>query len=423
MRRSMFSIAALCFAVALSSPAENAIAQSSLTYLHTLAGNDGQVPNGGLVLDSKGDLYGTTMYGGAPSVNCPFLDSCGTVFELSPDGSNGWTYQTLYSFTGAADGAMPIGDLVLDKLGNIYGTTLAGGTKNSANCSAQGCGTVFELSHTSGNWILTTLYSFSGSDGATPCGGLARDSAGRLYGGTTAFLPTLFVLTPLGSGWKFSTLHTGGSITYCGLTIGADGNLYGTASQSAACGNGQGCGVVFEVSRSAGKIQVSVLHIFGGYTKNDGAEPMGKLLIDSAGNIYGTTAWGGITSSSCGYGAGCGTVFKLSHSGTTWTEQILHQFDGTDGDEPSGDLALDSNGNLYGTTALAGTVCGQCGTVFELTPNGTSWQFQNLYNFSNVTGGWNPKAGIALDGSRNLFGTTGSSQPLGTYGTIFEIQP
>jgi len=426
MRRNILvNVGFWCIVMVLTFTANDARAQGSLNYLHILTGDDGEEPIGGVVLDSKGNLYGTTRYGGASSLSCPFLDSCGTVFELSPNGSSGWIYQTLYNFTGGADGAAPSGDLVLDSLGNVYGTTYAGGLPGSPpTCAYQGCGTVFELSHSSGDWELTTLHSFNGSDGANPWSGVIRDSAGLLYG-TTSFVGTVFALAPSKSGWKFSTLYSGGGYPYGGLTMDASGNLYGTVSQGGylKCLSGTGCGAVFEFSRSTGKIKLSVLHIFKGYAYGDGAMPMGKLLIDSAGAIYGTTEWGGLTSSDCVNQVGCGTVFKLSHSSGTWQEQVLHGFSGADGYNPTGYLAMDSAGNLYGTTSGCGTVCGQCGTVFVLTPNGTSWQFQTLYDFSLVAGGFTPMGGITLDSSGNLFGTTEYSQPFGTYGTVFALRP
>ena len=148
---------------------------------------------------------------------------------------------------------------------------------------------------------------------------------------------------------------------------------------------------------------------------------MSNLVIDAGGNVFGTTDAGG---TGCGNGSiGYGTVFKLSHSTGTWKEQILHRFNVTDGANPGGDLAMDSAGNLYGTTSGGGTVCTTCGTIFTLRPNGTAWQFAKLYNFSNFSGGMEPTGGVTLDAFGNLFGTTAYSQPFGTYGTVFELSP
>jgi len=258
----------------------------------------------------------------ACGASCPFLDSCGTVFELTPDGIGAWTFQTIYEFSGGADGAQPSGDLVVDSSGNIYGTTLYGGIVNST-CST-GCGTVFKLSPwpSPAGWNLKTLHSFIGADGASPYSGLVRDSAGRLYG-TTYFIGTVFVLMPSKSGWTFSSLYgfdkfIGGAYPYGGLTIDASGNLYGTTSLGGltGCNNGYGCGTVFELSRSGGTITATILHEFRGCTYNDGAQPMSNLVIDASGNLFGTTDAGGM---GCGNGSiGNGTVFKLSHATGAW---------------------------------------------------------------------------------------------------------
>ena len=403
-----------------------AMGQVKLTVLHTLSGTDGQAPIGGIAFDSKGNLYGTTRFGGSSSPSCPFLDSCGTVFQLSPDGLGGWSFQTLYEFSGGADGAQPSGDLIVDSSGNIYGTTFFGGIMNST-CS-MGCGTVFKLSPSPSSigWNLTTLHSFSGPDGENPYSGLIRDSAGRLYG-ITSFITTVFVLVPSNSGWTFSTLYGFdkfiGAYSYGGLTIDASGNLYGTTSLGGLmkCDNGYGCGTVFELSRSGASVKFTILYEFKGCTSGDGSQPMSNLAIDPGGDMFGTTQAGG---TGCGNGSiGNGTVFKLSHATGTWREQVLRRFNVTDGQNPTGDLAIDGSGILYGATQYGGTASGQYGTVFMLKPSGTAWKFTTLHNFSDLSGGQEPVGGVSLDPSGNLFGTTEYSQPFGTYGTVFELSP
>jgi uncharacterized repeat protein (TIGR03803 family) len=399
-----------------------ALGQVKLTTLHTLSGTDGEFPIGGVAFDSKGNLYGTTRYGGSSNPGCPFLDSCGTVFQLSPDGVGGWTFQTVYDFSGGADGAQPDGDLIVDNLGNIYGTTYSGGIVNSI--CPKGCGTVFRLSPSpSVGWSLTTLHSFTGADGANPYSGVIRDSAGRLYG-TTNFISTVFVLVPAKSGWTFSTLYAfgyrAGYAPYGGLTIDASGNLYGTNSLGgiSGCNNGYGCGTVFELSRSGGVGKLTILHEFRSCTYNDGAQPMGSLVIDSAGDVFGATEAGG---TGCGNGSiGKGTIFKLSRAAGEWREQVLHRFNGTDGQSPTGDLAMDSSGVVYGATQYGGTGSGQEGTVFMLKRRGTVWDLTTLYNFSDLSGGGQPIGGVSL-GAGGLFGTTMDSQPLATYGEVFEL--
>jgi hypothetical protein len=405
-------------------------ASDALTVLHTFDGADGESPFGGVVMDSKGNLYGTTMMGGTYyGTNCAL--SCGTVFELSPASGGGWTFQVIYNFTGDADGGNPRGNLIVDNLGNIYGTTTVGGTVNS-NCSV-GCGTVFELSPSSaGGWVLKTLHSFDWTDGAHPSAGVIRDSAGRLYGVTSEgglSVGNVFALAPSKGVWKFLTLYTfgsdgnsGGSYPNSGLAMDVGGNLYGTAtmggSDAAGCPS-NGCGTVFELSGPLGSEKFTVLHSFEGLTYHDGAWPEGQLLIDGAGDLYGTTVAGGVACSQCN---GYGTVFKLSRSSGTWREQILLRFSGTDGENPAGALAMDSAGNLYGATGGGGAY--YAGTVFTLKPSGSSWQFASLYSFTGGPDGLGVSGGVILDASGDIFGTaTYGGSPIIGNGTVFELSP
>jgi uncharacterized repeat protein (TIGR03803 family) len=401
-----------------------ATASDTLTVLHTLSGFDGQLPTGGLVFDSKGNLYGTASIGGTSSASCLNFSNCGTVFELSPVGGGGWTFQVIYSFTGGADGAVPGGDLVVDNLGNIYGTAQSGGTVNS-NCS-KGCGTVFELSPSGSSWTFTTLHSFSWSDGANPLG-VIRDSRGRLYGttydGGSWSAGTVFELAGSNGVWNLSTLYTfgdsgnvaGGTYPSAGLTMDGHGNLYGTAFSGGYSSSGcyASCGTVFEIS-PGGKF--TVLYKFLGSLHKDGANSEGKLVLDAAGDVFGTTAFGGTSCKGCNYG----TVFKLSHSSGTWKEQVLHRFNGTDGQTPMGDLAIDSAGNLYGATNYGGTVCVNCGTVFTIKKNGSG--FASLYSFTAGADGDDPFGGVTLNTAGDLFGTAGYGTAFGQ-GEVFELSP
>lgn len=425
-------------------------------------GTDGDGPQAGVVFDSVGNLYGTTFYGGT------YLD--GTVFELSPAGNGNWTEATLYSFTGGADGSIPeFAGVVFDNSGNLYGTTSAGG--------AYSFGTVFELSPTGGgNWSEQVLHSFNqnGTDGFDPLAGLVIDGAGNLYGttynGGANNFGTTFEVSPAGGGnWTEKVLHsfnfTDGAFLYGGLILDGAGNLYGAATGGGAdsvgtafelmpsgggnwtakvlrsfyfegadganptaallmdsAGNLYGTtqqggkydsGTVFEVTPSGTE---TILYSFGS-GGTDGAVPLyGSLIMDSAGNLYGTTAAGGAYDS--------GTVFELSHVGTFWTERILHSFNGADGYEPFGGLVFDRFGNLYGTTYLGGG-SNSYGTVFELMPTGGgNWTEQVLHSFHlDGTDGILPYAGLVFDGSGNLYGTTYEGGSNYAYGTVFELSP
>jgi len=323
-------------------------------------GDDGGQPYGSLVFDSSGNLYGTTNFGG--STNCNL--GCGTVFELTP-GSGGWTESVLYTFSGGNDGREPYARLLFDTSGNLYGTTLFGGNINSV-CSS-GCGTVFKLTHGSSGWTESVLYAFEGeADGASPYDGLAMDPAGNLYGsayaGGTNANGTIFKLTPGSSSWTESVIHTfaggyDGTHPYGDLILDATGNLYGTANQ----GGHQGYGIVFQLQPSTtGRWKEKLLH---GFANTPAGNPVAGLVMDTAGNLYGTTMLGAVTSTCAD---GCGALFKLTPStGGGWTYKVVHDFgQGTDGYHPTGDLILDSTGNLYGTTQAGGAQ--GSGMVFQI---------------------------------------------------------
>ena len=333
----------------------------SETILYNFSGStDGGQPYGSLVFDTAGNLYGTTNFGG--SANCTM--GCGTVFKLAP-GSGGWTESVIYTFTGGSDGREPYARLLSDSSGNLYGTTLLGGNINST-CSS-GCGTVFKLTKGSSTWTESVIYAFQGAaDGSSPYDGLAFDPVGNLYGtanaGGTSASGVIFKLTPGSSGWTESILHSfkggyDGKSPYGDLIFDAAGNLFGTASQ----GGARSYGVVFEIfTNPKGFMRESVLHSFA---NTPSASPVAGLVMDPAGNLYGTTMAGG-TQTYCG--GGCGTLFKLSPVSTGgWSYKVLHVFGvGSDGFHPTGDLILDSTGNVYGTTQAGGAE--GSGEVFEI---------------------------------------------------------
>jgi uncharacterized repeat protein (TIGR03803 family) len=343
----------------------------------------GVFPIGGLIFDAEGNLYGTTSIGGT------YRD--GTVFELALNAQGAWTEKVLHSFKydNGKDGSGPVGNLVMDKDGNLYGITISGGSVSS--CFTGPCGVVFELTPAAGgNWNEKILHNFGqGKDGFDPVAGLVLDSAGNLYG-TTQF--------------------------------GGNGPCLGSFAVV-------GCGVVFELSPAAdGSWTEKILHDFQG---PDGFGPQAGLVLDAQGNLYGTTFYGG-HNPICyrGGGFGCGNVFELTPKvGGQWIENVLHEFGiGNDGTLPEGNLVFDSSGNLYGTT-LRGGVNGS-GTVFELSPRtGGGWTEKVLHDFNqNGSDGYNVYAGVTLDVYGNLYGTTalggtGAGCDGNGCGTAFELKP
>jgi uncharacterized repeat protein (TIGR03803 family) len=327
---------------------------------------DGSYPSATLIFDAAGNLYGTTAFGGAYG--------WGTVFELTPKHGGGWTEKVLHSFTGP-DGAYPGGGLIFDAAGNLYGTTSNGGIYA---CGLSECGTVFELTPTaSGGWTEQVLHNFSNSpDGAGPGGALIFDAAGNLYGptggGGTYGVGTVFELTPTGrvGSWTEKVLYSfsnspDGAGPGGALIFDAGGNLYGTTGSGGTYGKGS----VFELTPTPEEGWTEkVLHSFGNGT--DGVAPDAGVIFDTIGNLYGTTQMGG----TCQYqgGAGCGTVFELMPTrGGDWTEMVLYNFctqtNCLDGMNSYAGLIFDAAGNLYGTTMYGGANFAD-GTVFELTP-------------------------------------------------------
>jgi uncharacterized repeat protein (TIGR03803 family) len=387
--------------------------------LHAFTGlADGGFPQAALVMDTAGNFYGTASEGGASGF--------GNVFELARTKGGGWTETVLYSFAGGADGSDPAGELIFDAAGNLYGTTAGGGANND--------GTVFELSPGATGWTETVLHSFNDSDGAFPRAGLVFDGKGSLYGttfsgGKPLDLGVVFQLSPTSNGhWKEKVILEFGHRADGGgpdgtLIFDAAGNLYGTAS-----GGYQVEGSVFELTPLAnGKWKEKILHGFTG--KGDGGFPHGSLVLDSDGNLYGTTRDGGRLTDTGPCSFGCGTVFKLSPgSNGKWKETVIRKFNGgKDGKGPVAGLAFDTAGNLYGTTEMGGgTGCDfqfGCGTAFELIPEkGGEWKERVLHRFQSNEGGKHPLAGLVLDARGNSYGTA-SNNGRGNAGVVFEITP
>jgi uncharacterized repeat protein (TIGR03803 family) len=311
--------------------------------LHTFNGVDGCFPWGSLTFDAAGNLYGTTS-GSDGTFACPV--PCGTVFKLTPNSDGTWTESVLYGFTGGTDGGGPLTGVIFDAAGNLYGTTELGGAFTYF-------GTVFKLTPNSdGTWTESVLHSFNKTDGELPYGGLIFDGAGNLYGttndaGANGRGVTVFKLTPnWDGGWTESVLHSFCSLNLCAdgaaprssLIFDAAGNLYGTTVDGGNFNACEDCGTVFELKpNSDGRWTERVLHSF---TNRPAAFPYAGLTFDAAGNLYGTTV-----------GGGDGTVFKLTpSSGGRWAWSVLHVFLGKPARLPVGGLVLDKAGNLYGTT-------------------------------------------------------------------------
>jgi uncharacterized repeat protein (TIGR03803 family) len=377
--------------IALSAAVFSISAQAqTVTVLYNFSGgSDGGVPSSNLVFDRSGNLYGATQYGGL---------GYGTVFELSPNGNGGWNESVLYSFAGGADGSYPLGSLILDKAGNVYGTAIDGG--------ANFAGVLFRLSRSGANWNQTVLYNFCSqsncTDGANPFGNLVRDKAGNLYGTTNNnnYPGVVFELTPSAQGWTEQSIYSVDTSDIPGLTMGASGNIFGSSGTN-----------VFELSPNGqGGWTPMVLHTFAGYPK-DGGIPEGAPMLDRHGNIYGTTYDGGADN--------FGTVYELSPGTNGWIEHILHSFKGTDGQYPYSGVVLGRAGRLYGTSSGGGEF--SSGTVYEVGQVANGDFHENVLVNFNATNGYQPTASLIADSTGNLYGTTQSGGSVGS-GVVFEVK-
>jgi uncharacterized repeat protein (TIGR03803 family) len=377
-----------------------ALAQTE-TVLHNFCAStncaDGANPGGGMVMDSSGNLYGTTYDGGlSPSED-------GVVFKLSLTES----YSTLYIFGAVADdGADPEGQLALDNQGNLYGTTVNGGSNNT---SLGGDGTVFKLSP---DGTETLLYNFgaNATDGIHPRGGVVMDAEGNLYGttieGGVYALGTVFRVTPEGVETilhSFAQSSTDGGQPFAGLTIDQNGNLYGTTRY----GGSADLGTVFEVTAEG---SYSVLHSFAGQP-TDGSFATAGLTLDGQGNIYGAAFGGGAH--------GSGMVFELTPgSNGSWQETVLFNFPEqmVRCQSPFSNVLLDGEGNLYGTTYSGGAYGYGC--IYSISSEGT---LTILHTFGEHPDGSQPFGNVLFSGG-DLYGTTEFG---GTHsgGTVFKFKP
>jgi len=374
------------------------------------------------------------------------------------------TFRVIHYFTGAGDGAYPSFPISINQYGALFGTTSDGGIRN---CDGGGCGVVFKVAFRSSGWIFDTLYEFSnGSDGSLPNGPVAFDRSGAVYGagwgnfeiyelrpspnrsasviapwninvlyglgeapngdlvvdtaeqvfGTTdggAFDEgTVFQLTPAGNGWSENTLYAfqggaDGADPAFGVIEDGSGNLYGVTRS----GGTANCGTVFELVNTGSNWTKTILHNFQGMI--EGCQPSGALSRDTAGNLYGNTLYSG-------YGQDAGTVYRLSPAGASWTFAILRTFNPGG---PVGSIALDADGNVYGTTNGGGAY--NFGSLFQLSQAGDGWTYTSLHDFMCPQDGCSP-TGVAIDSTGNFFGLMNSGGRIAQYcdsgcGTLWEL--
>jgi len=341
---------------------------------------DGANPMARVIVGPDGALYGTTVMGGTGSCDIGSR-GCGTVFKLQPPPTFcasflcQWRATILYSFASFADGAWPEAELVFDQAGNIYGSTITGGTGPCSYGSYGGCGTIFKLTpNRNGSWSKSTLYSFQGSpnDGAGPGSALVLDQDGNIYG------------------------TTGG------------GGLQ--------CPYDEPCGVVFRLTPSGAE---TILYFFTG--GSDGYLPESGLISDGHGNLFGAAAAGGQ-----GIDGGNGTVFELTPAqGGGWNFSVQYTFDYYNGEaDGPGPLTIDAAGNIDGTSGGGGPYGG--GTLYQLTPSNGGWSYRTLYSFGFGDGsqGFFPEGKIVLDAAGNLYSTCSEGPyPSPDDGTVWELMP
>jgi len=400
--KSAYAVFVLYATAAIPLPAQN------LTTLYSFDGAHGANPHAALIQGTNGNLYGTTEYAGAGVQ--------GTVFEITPSGA----VTTLHGFYGT-DGGHPLAGLVQGTEGDFYGTTPTGGANNNRGC-AYGCGTIFKITPSG---TLTTVYDFCSqsncSDGWKPTAGLTAEG---IFYGTTQYggdqctdgggCGTVFKITPSGtltSLYSFTGNAAQGRDP-AGLVHATNGDYYGTSWGSSSEYNGScyyGCGTVFKITSSG--TETTLYSFCAQVNCTDGGNPSAGLVQGADGNLYGTTDIGG---DNCAP-AGCGTVFKITPSGTLTT---LYSFSGPDGSSPQTTLIQATDGNLYGTTASGGA--NAQGTVFKITPSGT---LTTLYSFcaqSGCTDGAGPEAALVQGTDGNFYGTTYGGGA-NNYGTVFSL--
>ena len=381
-------------------------------------------------IDAAGNLYGTTVRGGGQG-DCPPPGGCGSVFQLAFTGSN-WVETLLHGFNGpygfdrgrgafaATDGAYPYAKAIIGPNGSLFGTTHHGATFDS--------GTVYQLTSSGGGWTETVLHRFTGGrDGGSPYGDVTFDQAGNVYGTTVEggaySWGTVFGLTRSGASWTKSILYSfqgggDGAWPYAGVIVDNAGNLYGTTGAGGAADckyGGPNCGTIFQLTPSGSGWTEKIIYNF--HDGTDGGSPS-SLIFDGSGNLYGTI---------CG-GLSGGAIFMLAPAGGNWTFRVLYKLTETSCGFLGG-LTLDTAGNLYGATSSGGAY--DRGTIYKLTRSGGGWWYTDLYDFTGGSDGGQPNNSLVFDTNGNLYGTTqygGVSHYCGGAfytgcGVVFEITP
>jgi len=381
----------LAIATLITLAATAAWSATTTKLLYSFAGDaDGEYTDTELVMDSAGNLYGSSVQGGT--------FGSGTVFQITPGG----VHTVLYNFTGATDGGEPYKGVTLDAQGNLYGTAVTGG---AGSCEG-GCGVIFELLNSGGAWTFHVIHTFSGGfDGSGPGSPITVDRFGNLYGTTPTAgangMGTIYRMNRESSGaWKFRVIHTftggpdGGGGSAGRVLFDNAGNLYGVCT----VGGKNGLGTVYRMFRSNGQWQFQTLYAFQG--SPDGALPYGGVAIDGSGNLYGTTYYAGAHD--------FGTVYQLTPANGHWTERVLYSFKGgSDGDSPISTLVSDVHGNLYGTTSDGGAAACGCGTIFKVSPTSTGgWTETVIYRFPGTPNPGFAYNGMIRDAEGNFYGAT-----------------
>jgi len=387
------AVRALALAVLVGLPFLFIPLAQSQTYqvIHKFAYADGYHPSSTVVMDAGGKLYGTTYQGGSADR--------GTVFRLARSGS-GWILSTLYMFQGGADGAYPAAGIIFGPDGALYGTTSQGGDPSCGDC-----GTVFRLQppasicgSISCPWTKTAIHLFGGTlqgfDGRVPVGDIAFDRAGNLYGAASRGGQyddgMVYQLTRSGNNWTETVVHSFTNMfgyPQAGVTIGSNGNLYGTVQFAV----GANFGAIYQLAPSGMSWTLEDLYHF---QQGGGGYPRAGMIFDAAGNLYGATTSFGDN--------GGGTAFELSPVNGGWSYSVLYSFVGNNGG-PDATLTFDQSGNLYGTTGADGAH--QLGSVFKLTHNGGAWSYASLYDFQDAGVAAYPQSNVLIDSSGNLYGT------------------
>jgi uncharacterized repeat protein (TIGR03803 family) len=403
----------ICGGVLAALAVAQAQAGQALKVLHQFGqGTDGYLPLAGLTPDAHGNYFGTAEFGG--------LNELGNVYKLSPNGKGGWTYTDIYDFTGGSDGGAPGGAVLVDAKGNIYGNT----------CCLGGLyqGTVYELSPSkNGTYSITNAYSFKGNpDGAQPLGGLAMDAAGNLFGTTNEGgkgnigygYGTVYEIETTGQAWQEKIIyrsgtHKSGYESQAPMTLGPDGNLYGTDGYGGKTGDG----TVFRIVPSGDTWTYEVIYDFA---RGGGSSPHSAPVFDAKGNLYATASFPQ------------GTVFKLrppKGAEKSWKETTLYSFTGgADGGYPYSGITLGADGSIYGVTSAGGNTSGPCqnhggcGVIYKLTKSRTApWLETVLWTFSGNAGGGEPYS-VLVPGPGGRYYGTAYGGDVGNSGDIFSIR-